>query len=55
LLIWCRNHEMNTLPISPQTKKLLLNEVGVHWTTTSSSSIQKFNWKPPKSANRSKQ
>ena len=46
LLIWCRNHGMNTLPISLQTKKLLLNEVGVQWTTTSSS-IRKFNWKTP--------
>ena len=53
LLIWCRNHGMNTLPISLQTKKLLLNEVGVQWTTTSSS-IRKFNWKT-ESANRSKQ
>jgi hypothetical protein len=35
LLIWCRNHGMNTLPISLATIKLLLNGVGVHWTTTS--------------------
>ena len=46
LLIWCRNHGMNTLPILLPTKKLLLNEVGVQW-TTASSSIRKFNWKTP--------
>ena len=30
LLTLCRKHGMNPLPISLQTKKLLLNEVGVH-------------------------
>ena len=39
-----QKHEItNALPISLQTKKLLLNEVGIHWTATCCS-IRKFNW-----------
>jgi len=52
LLTWCWKHGMNPLPRSLQTKKLLLNEVGVHWTTTLAPSVNSTDKYNLKSANR---